>query len=224
MRTLLGLSILVILLNACSQQGTEQGKVSVPPSADTSGTTSPQNPFDSSTLNSGLFDRNTGSDSKPTVTPQPIAYKESDLYCLSRDSGLFSTTPLGGTGLRGGFANEVSSEAVTEPQGNVSTSRLGCLAPRGPSFGQDFFLDEALLSMGGMQSCFQFVANRQPAANAAIDEIQAHFAGAKRALVRCYRRVLARQVQIAQWSNPTMNRFDQVDSHLFLLLSLFSQQ
>lgn len=216
MKTLLGLGIIsLLLLNACSS-GKSTTTYTEPTVAAGTSTPTNQTPFDSS-LNSGLFDSRTGSDPVPTVTPQAVPYKESDLACLNNGLGRVYAQ----SGYQA-FSNEVSPSAYTAP--GVTTIPAGCLVPQAPSFGQDLFLDEALLSMGGMRSCFNFVASRPPAANATPEQLLAHFEGAKRALVRCYRRILARQAEIAQWSNPAMQRFDQVDSHLYLMLSLLSQQ
>lgn len=221
MKTLLSVGIIcAALLVSCSRGSKTQPNIpstETIPDSSQSGAGSGQPPFDTG----GLFDSNTGSDVTPAASPAPIPYKENDVFCLGRDSGLF-----GVRGVRGGFANEVNATAVSsEPtRSNVNASAASCLNPGAPSFGQSFFLDEALFSMGGMQSCFTFVAERRLPDGATAEEWLRHFNGAKRALVRCYRRILARQVQIAQWSNDSMGRYDQVDSHLFLLLSLFSQQ
>lgn len=205
--------------------------VNVPPAS--------QNPFDSTSLNSGLFDRSTGADAKPLVAPQtsPPIYRESDLACLSRDYGMFGYQNPSGYqgGFYGGFASAVNAEPFVQSYGGqsfpgatsgavVEPTAIGCLQPGAPVFGRDLFLDEALTSMGGMRQCFEFVASREPTANSSAAALSAHFDGAKRALVRCYRLVLARQVQIAQWSNPSVDRFNQVDANLYFLLNRFSQQ
>ena len=216
MRWPLGICALSIMIVAGCSGGARTSVQSVSPQAPSAPVT-----IDTATLNENLFNQNENAaidipPAAPTLTTPPV-YRESDVNCLSYDSGLLP-------GLANGSpysAVRSASPVYSEPNTALgSTAANSCLAPGAVSYGQDGFLQEVLLSMGSMRSGFDLVVGRKPAANASASELSAHFEEAKRALVRCYRQVLARQLQIAQWSNQSIDRFEQVDANLFQLLNL----
>jgi hypothetical protein len=85
-------------------------------------------------------------------------------------------------------------------------------------------MDEVLGTFSSMRSCYEFVVARPPLASWNSAQMAAHFAGAKRALVRCFRNVLRRQMLLVNWSQTVSGNYQQTDSIMYLLLSMFAQQ